>query len=186
LDLAEWRDPEVPVHANVDALPHPSGADWADLLSAQLCSPVRWRQTLHQLEEAGVTTFVELGPGTVLTGMAKRTLSGARTLSVTSPDDLDSLIESLSHHPTTGGADLGQRDGEQLFATERMVVSPAAGVFTPESGLEPGHVVSPGQLLGHVGTEEVRSAFAGSVMGWLAVEGERIATSQPIAWLRTS
>jgi hypothetical protein len=32
----------------------------------------------------------------------------------------------------------------------------------------------------------VRSAFAGSVMGWLAVEGERIATSQPIAWLRTS
>jgi len=186
LDLAEWRDPAVPVHANVDALPHPDGAAWAGLLSAQLCSPVRWRQTLHELEDAGVTTFVELGPGTVLTGMAKRTLSGARTLSVTSPADLDSLIESLSHGPTTGAADLGQRDGEQLFATERMIVSPAAGIFTPEPGLDPGHTVDPGRLLGHVGEDEVRSAFAGSVMGWLAVDGERVTMSQPIAWLRTS
>lgn len=186
LDLAEWRDPEVPVHANVDALPHAGGDEWAGLLSAQLCSPVRWRQTLHELEDAGVTTFVELGPGTVLTGMAKRTLSGARTLSVTSPADLDALIESLSHHPTAGAADLGQRDGEQLFATERMVVSPAAGVFTPQAGLDPGHAIEPGSLIGTVGTEEVRSAFAGSVMGWLAVDGERVTTSQPIAWLRTS
>src|SRR5690606_30093572 len=60
LDLAEFREPEVPVHANVDALPHPDGGAWAGLLSAQLCSPVRWRQTLHQLDDAGVTTLVEL------------------------------------------------------------------------------------------------------------------------------
>lgn len=186
LDLAEFRDPEVAVHANVDALPHPRGSEWAGLLSAQLCSPVRWRQTLHQLDDAGVTTLVELGPGTVLTGMAKRTLSGARTLSVSSPADLDTLLEALSQNPTTGAADLGQRDGEQLFATERMVVSPAAGVFTPDDGTGPGAAVSAGQLLGHVGAHEVRSAFEGNLMGWLAVEGERVTTSQPIAWLRTS
>lgn len=186
LELAEWRDPEVPVHANVDALAHADGVEWAGLLSAQLCSPVRWRQTLHELDDAGVTTFVELGPGTVLTGMAKRTMTGARTLSVSTPADLDTLIESLSQHPTTGGADLGQRDGEQLFATERMVVSPAAGIFTPEPDLAAGATVEPGQRIGRVGDEAVRSAFAGSVMGWLAVDGERVTTSQPIAWLRTS
>jgi [acyl-carrier-protein] S-malonyltransferase len=186
LDLAEWRDPEVPVHANVDARPHPHGTAWSALLSAQLCSPVRWRQTLHELDDAGVTTFVELGPGTVLTGMAKRTLNGARTLAVTSPAELDALIEALSHSPTTGGADLGQRDGEQLFATERMVVSPAAGVFAPAPDLAPGDPIEPGGLLGRVGSEDVRSPFAGSIMGLLAVDGERVTTSQPIAWLRTS
>ena len=185
LEDAEWRDATVPVHANVDALPHTGGTEWSGLLSAQLCSPVRWRQTLHELDAAGVTTFVELGPGTVLTGMAKRTVSGSRTLSVTSPADLDALLESLSHSPATGAADVGQRDGEHLFATERMVVSPAAGVFTPEPGLVPGTPINAGHLLGHVADGEVRSAFSGSLMGWLAVDGERVTTSQPIAWLRT-
>src|SRR5690606_7016277 len=133
LESAEWRDPQVPVHANVDAMAHPMGSEWSGLLSAQLCSPVRWRQTLHELDAAGVTTFVELGPGTVLTGMAKRTVTAARTLSVATPADLDALLESLSQSPSTGAADVGQRDGEHLFATERMVVSPAAGLFTPEA-----------------------------------------------------
>lgn len=185
LDATDWRDPAVPVHANVDALPHASGSEWSSLLSAQLTSPVRWRQTLHELDEAGVTTFVELGPGTVLTGMAKRTVSGARTLSVSSPADLDALLESLSQSPSTGAADVGQRDGEHLFATERMVVSPAAGVFTPEPALEPGAPLAPGHLLGRVADHDVRSPFDGALMGWLAVDGERVTTSQPIAWLRT-
>lgn len=185
LDDAEWRDPAVPVHANVDALPHTTGAEWAALLSAQLTSAVRWRQTLHELDTAGVTTFVELGPGTVLTGMAKRTVTGARTLSVSSPADLDALLESLSHSPATGAADVGQRDGEHLFATERMVVSPAAGIFTPEPDLVPGTPITAGHLLGRVADGEVRSAFEGALQGWLAVDGERVATSQPIAWLRT-
>lgn len=185
LEDAEWRDPAVPVHANVDALPHTAGTEWAALLSAQLTSAVRWRQTLHELDTAGVTTFVELGPGTVLTGMAKRTVTGSRTLSVSAPADLDALLESLSQSPATGAADVGQRDGEHLFATERMVVSPAAGVFTPEPDLAPGTPISAGHLLGHVADGEVRSAFEGALQGWLAVEGERVTTSQPIAWLRT-
>ncbi|MGY6500142.1 MAG: ACP S-malonyltransferase [Acidimicrobiales bacterium] len=185
IDTVEWRDPEVPVHANVDALAHPRGAEWGGLLSAQLCSPVRWRQILHELSSAGVGTFVEIGPGGVLTGMAKRTISDGRTFTVTTPDDLDSLLEALASSPAAGIADVGQHDGEHLFATERLVVSPGAGLFTPEPGLDPGTSVSAGHLLGHVGDAEVRSAFPGSMMGWLAVAGERVTTSQPIAWLRT-
>jgi [acyl-carrier-protein] S-malonyltransferase len=184
LATVEWRDPEIPVHANVDAALHPDGAEWAHLLAAQLTSPVRWRQILHHLDEAGITSYVEIGAGGVLTGMAKRTVSGARTVSIGTPDELDAFLESLAANPAAE-VHAGHRDGEHLFATERLVVSPAAGVFTPEAGVEPGTHIAAGQLIGQVGTDEVRSAFEGSIMGWLAVEGERVATSQPIAWLRT-
>ena len=76
-----------------------------------------------------------------------------------------------------------RHEGEHLFATERLVVSPAAGVFTPFEGVDAGTAVDPGAVLGRVGDHEVRSPFAGTVMGMLAVEGERVTTSQPIAWL---
>lgn len=180
LTAVEWRAPGVPVHANVDALAHDSADEWAELLARQLTSPVRWRQILLELDEAGVANFVEVGPGSVLTGMAKRTVSG-RTFSVATPDELDSFLEALATAPV----DVGHHDGEHLFATERLVVSPGAGVFCPATDAEPGTVIGAGHLIGMVGDQEVRSAFGGSIMGWLAVDGERVATSQPIAWLRT-
>ncbi len=73
----DLSDAETPVLANVDALPHTDAADWRALMAAQLCTPVRWRQTIHHLADSGVNTFVELGPGNVLTGMVKRTLQTA-------------------------------------------------------------------------------------------------------------
>ena len=67
-----------------------------------------------------------------------------------------------------------------------MVVSPAAGVFAPARPPRPGLHLVPGTVLGTVGDHEVRSPFAGILVGMLAVEGERVTTSQPIAWLRTA
>ena len=93
---ATLREPDVPVVANVDARPHTDPDEWGRLLSAQLSSPVRWRQSVQRLAEDGVTLLVELGPGGVLTGMAKRSAPGVRTLSVSSPADLDHLLEALS------------------------------------------------------------------------------------------
>ena len=87
------RDTEVPVVSNVDALAHNTGEEWASLLSAQLSSPVRWKHCLLTLAELGVTDFAELGPGGVLTGMAKRTVEGSRTISIATPEELDKLIE---------------------------------------------------------------------------------------------
>lgn len=176
------RDPHRPVFANVDALSHPSGEDWAQLMGAQLTSPVRWRQTLHALDEAGATVFLELGPGTVLTGMAKRTLSGTTNISVASPEHVDQLLEQLSGVSGPGPA----QDGEYLYAAERLVVSPATGVFTATAGLSDTGSITRGQLVGTVGEVEVRSPFEGSLQGVLAVDGERVTTSQPIAWLRTA
>lgn len=181
---ANPRDTEVPVVSNVDALAHDEGDDWASLLSAQLCSPVRWRQCLQTLAYAGVNTFLELGPGGVLTGMTKRTVAGARAIAVQTPDDLDALLSTLE-----GEAAAQQHrviEGEHLFATERLVVSPAAGVFTPDPAIAAGSVISAGSVVGRVGDQDVRSPFAGAVMGLIAAAGERVTRSQPIAWLRTA
>jgi len=179
---ASPRDTEVPVVSNVDALAHDKGDEWSSLLSAQLSSPVRWKHCLLALSEAGVTGYVELGPGGVLTGMAKRTVDTARTISVATPDELDKLIEWVGSSAPIAPV---QHEGEHLFAIERLVVSPAAGVFTPVSDVTSGTVIEVGRILGHVGDVEVRSPFAGKVESYIAVEGERVTSRQPIAWLRS-
>lgn len=179
---ANPRDTEVPVVSNVDALAHDTGITWASLLSAQLSSPVRWKHCLLALAELGVHDFVELGPGGVLTGMAKRTVASARTISVSTPEELDKLIEWVNAGSPRGAAQL---EGEHLFAVERLVVSPAAGVFTPLAHVADGSTITVGTVLGHVGDTEVRSPFAGVLQSYIAVNGERITLRQPIAWLRT-
>jgi [acyl-carrier-protein] S-malonyltransferase len=182
ITAADPRDTEVPVVSNVDALLHASGDEWTSLLSAQLSNPVRWKQCLLTLASEGVTGFVELGPGGVLTGMAKRTVENSRTISVATPEELDKLIEWVdASAPITAG----QHEGEHLFAIERLVVSPAAGVFTPIGDVTNGMLIEVGRVLGHVGEHEVRSPFAGVVQSYIAVEGERVTSRQPIAWLRT-
>lgn len=183
LACTSMRDTDTPVIANVDGLAHHEGSGWATLLSAQLSSPVRWKQGLLTMSDAGVTDFAELGPGGVLTGMAKRTVKDARTISIATPEDLDKLIEWVDATSPTGGAQL---DGEHLFATERLVVSPAAGIFTPLGDLSEGSEIAVGTVIGHVADHEVRSPFAGILQSYIAVDTERVTTRQPIAWLRSN
>jgi [acyl-carrier-protein] S-malonyltransferase len=93
LQQAHFHDATVDVIANVDAASHRTG--FADLLSRQLVSPVRWRESLGTLREAGVTHFLELGPGSELSGMVKRTVDGASRANVATPEDLDKLLPFL-------------------------------------------------------------------------------------------
>jgi [acyl-carrier-protein] S-malonyltransferase len=181
IGAADIRDAEIPVVSNVDAKPHDRGDEWISLLSAQLASPVRWKHCLQTLSALGVTRFAELGPGGVLTGMARRSVDGAQTISVSTPEDLDKLLEWVG-----GGGVIAptQPEGEHLFAVERLVVSPAAGIFTPLP-FDSGAVIDVGTVLGHVGDHEVRSPFRGSLQSYIAVDTERVTPRQPIAWLRT-
>jgi [acyl-carrier-protein] S-malonyltransferase len=133
--------------------------------------------------EGAVTRFAEAGAGKVLTGMAKRTLDNARTISVATPEELDKLIEWVNAGKS---AAVVAHQGEHLFATERVVVSPVAGVFTPVGGLADGTLIEVGTVLGDIGGEEVRSPFAGILQSYIAVDGERVTRRQPIAWLRTA
>jgi len=95
VEAARPRDAAVPVVANVDARAHVAGSEWRELLAAQLTAPVRWRESLQALAAAGACTVVELGPGGVLTGLAKRTLDGVRAGSVATPEELGRLLDMV-------------------------------------------------------------------------------------------
>jgi [acyl-carrier-protein] S-malonyltransferase len=172
----------VPIVANVDALRHQHADQWAELLGTQLTAQVRWRQTIERMVADGVRTFVELGPGSVLTGVAKRAVPDGVAKAAAEPSALDAVVEAA----TQAGTLDHHHEGEHLFASERLVVSPAAGVFTPADDVAEGHHIERGRIVGHVAGHEVRSPFHGTVKGLLAVAGERLTRSQPIAWLRTA
>ena len=205
LDAVEFHSPEVPVVANVDARIHTDPGEWSGLLSAQLCSPVRWRQSLEALGGRGATTVVELGPGGVLTGMVRRTIPDVRGVAVAVPADLDKLMDAVAG-TDDGSAAAAAHQGEHLYTSERVVVSPAPGVFEPDvnlaalestalaeataapgsgQGAEPGSLVAVGDRVGTVGPTEVRTPFDGILARWLAVRGERVVEGQPVAWIRT-
>jgi [acyl-carrier-protein] S-malonyltransferase len=179
LAATSFHDSEIAVVANVDAAPHRDGAGQADRLGRQLTSPVRWQPSVARMVADGVTVFLELGPGSVLTGMAKRSAPDATVVAAADPGALDAIVEAA----TAAGA-MEHHDGEHLFAAERLVVSPAAGVFEP-SDVEEGELVERGRVVGHVAGQAIRSPFRGVVMGLLALTGERLTRSQPVAWLRT-
>jgi [acyl-carrier-protein] S-malonyltransferase len=94
LRSAHFDRAETDVIANVDAASHRDG--WPVLLSRQLVSPVRWRQSLVTLAGRGITHFVELGPGSELSGMVKRTVEGSHRANVATPADLDELPKFLA------------------------------------------------------------------------------------------
>ncbi len=198
---ATFLAPEVPVVANVDARVHADPEEWPALLSAQLCSPVRWRQTVEALTGLGATILVELGPGGVLTGLARRTAPELEALAVATPADLDRLMDIVAA-PGGWRHETHAHQGEHLYTSERVVVSPCSGIFSPEetlvapgTGLLPGTAgrdgagtdqVAVGDVVGRVGVTEARTPFAGLVVRWLAAAGERVQEGQPLVWLQVA
>ncbi len=185
IENTDIRPPSGVVVANVDGMAHENPETWRALMSAQLCSPVRWTQTIETLLKMNFSTFIEIGPGKVLTGLTKRVEPNTQRLNINEPSDLDQLLDLIAPTSSTDRSGVSH-EGEHLFSTDRLVVSPSAGMFKPVSNLEIGEKVSNGQLLGHVGTVEIHSPFSGELMGWIAVTEERLTASQPVAWLRVT
>ncbi len=94
LRAARSHDPRVPVIANVDAEPKRTAADAIAALIKQVSSPVRWENVVQRLASEGVTRYVEVGPGKVLSGLVKKIVPGATILNVEGPADL-AAIEGL-------------------------------------------------------------------------------------------
>jgi [acyl-carrier-protein] S-malonyltransferase len=72
LERATFSDAAVPVYQNAEPLPSTDAATLRERLGRQITSPVRWTETMTAMRDAGVTTVVEAGPGTVLRGLARR------------------------------------------------------------------------------------------------------------------
>jgi [acyl-carrier-protein] S-malonyltransferase len=90
------QNPRIPVVANVDGEPKRDAQAAVAALIRQVASPVRWDRVVAYLASAGVTTYVEVGPGTVLSGLVRKIHHEALALAFGTPDDL-AAVESLVH-----------------------------------------------------------------------------------------
>jgi [acyl-carrier-protein] S-malonyltransferase len=88
-------DLQVPWVTNVDALPVRKGAEAADALVRQVAAPIRWVEAVERLRREGVETFVEVGPGKVLTGLIRRIAPEARTFPVEDPTGLEAAVAAV-------------------------------------------------------------------------------------------
>ena len=88
LDTLAFADPALGFVNNVDALSVTLGGECRDGLVRQVSAPVKWQQSIERLTAVGVDVFVEVGPGTVLSGLVKKIAKGARVLNVEDPESL--------------------------------------------------------------------------------------------------
>jgi [acyl-carrier-protein] S-malonyltransferase len=95
LEALAFRDPEPPLVNNVDAALVREAAACRAGLVRQVSGTVRWQQSVERLAQEGVTTFVEVGPGTVLSGLVRKIAKGARVLNVDSPESLEATVAAL-------------------------------------------------------------------------------------------
>ncbi|WP_269609422.1 ACP S-malonyltransferase [Prochlorococcus marinus] len=88
LDKLTFKDAQVPVLSNVDPTPTLKGDILKERLKKQMTTGVRWRETMDVMKNEGITTMVEIGPGNVLSGLAKRSMKGVLTSQVSNASDL--------------------------------------------------------------------------------------------------
>jgi [acyl-carrier-protein] S-malonyltransferase len=94
-----FRDPRVPVVANVDAAPVTTGDAARDALARQIDGPVRWVESVKWMaDELGVQMFVEVGSGNVLTGLNRRIAIGTVCASLSDPEQLRKLLAGGGSH----------------------------------------------------------------------------------------
>jgi [acyl-carrier-protein] S-malonyltransferase len=190
LSAAPLRDPAIPVIANATSEPVTSAEELRELLARQLTGPVRWTESVRRLADLGVDTFIEVGPGTVLSGLIKRTVKDVRVLSAGDATGVAAVIEALRERGEGSPSDGGDQ-GEVIVLPERFAVSPSQGRFYPAAlsrFTDEGPYVEPGDLLGEVrngaATVPVHSPFRGQVMAHLAWEGELVTPGQILLSLR--
>ena len=95
LEAIAVADPAIPVVRNVDAGVTRTAPEVKPFLLRQVASPVRWTDCVRRLAVEGATTFVEVGPGRVLTALLKRIVDGARGLSVEDPAGLEKALAAI-------------------------------------------------------------------------------------------
>ena len=106
--------PRVPIVANVDAEPRRDAAAAIEALVQQVSAPVRWEAVVARLAFEGVTTYVEVGPGAVLSGLVRKIHREATVVNLGSPDDLAAVEDALARlKGSRSGAASGSRPGAE-------------------------------------------------------------------------
>ncbi|GLI88482.1 ACP S-malonyltransferase [Bacillus subtilis] len=95
LDACDIKDADIPVISNVSADVMTEKADIKEKLIEQLYSPVRFEESINKLIAEGVTTFIEIGPGKVLSGLVKKVNRRLKTIAVSDPETIELAIQTL-------------------------------------------------------------------------------------------
>lgn len=173
-------DPARILLSNLDGSAVNHGREMVQRLVRQVTAPVRWDLCMRTLADLGVTGVIELAPAGTLAGLVKRELkaSGApEIVTLNTPDDLPAARDLIARHSGLGG--------HEPVIQFRVVVSPAAGTFTPAEELAEGADLRTGQVIGHVTTRqgpvEVTAHDSGLLTEWLAHHDDPVAPGQPLA-----
>lgn len=95
LDEMSIHQAEIPVIANVTAMEMTGATDIKEKLIEQLYSPVQWEKSVQRMIDLGVTTFIEIGPGKVLSGLVRKINRTVKTYSVSNEETCKEVIEVL-------------------------------------------------------------------------------------------
>ena len=95
IEKINFKKPLFKIVNNVNANPDDNPENLKKLLIDQIFSTVKWRESIIKMFDQGVKNFIEIGPGKVLTGMAKRTVKGANCFSINSLADIKNLINEF-------------------------------------------------------------------------------------------
>jgi [acyl-carrier-protein] S-malonyltransferase len=98
LRAATWHDPSTPIYVNVDAEAVTTASAACSALVRQVSRPVRWQQSIERMVADGVTLFVEIGPGKVLTTMIRRIVKDVERVNVESPADVEAARTAIARH----------------------------------------------------------------------------------------
>ena len=96
LRALETHPPRVPIVANVDGELRRDAAAAIEALVQQVASPVRWEAVVTRLASEGITTYVEVGPGTVLSGLVRKIHRDATVVNFGGPDDLAGVEAAIT------------------------------------------------------------------------------------------
>ena len=159
---------------------------------------------METLSDMNITSLVELGPGSVLSGLAKREpcLKAVSAISIESPDDLDKLL-----HLTSSSIEVFEDShknevlGEALHTKMRVILSPASGLFRGSDYFEFDNKnpnmpfekilknivkIQVGDQIGSIDDTPVLSPFKGTLKGLLAIPLHRVERGEPLFWMLTS
>jgi [acyl-carrier-protein] S-malonyltransferase len=98
LNRVAFHDPEVPLVNNAEARLLTAGAEVRASLIRQVCSPVRWAETIRLLAEQQVRLFIEIGPGRVLSGLIRQVDKGLKLANVEDAKSLQTTLEAVSQN----------------------------------------------------------------------------------------
>lgn len=92
ISIIPFHTPEIPIVANTTANEITTPEMVRKELMSQLCNTVHWQQSIEYMIDKGVSTFIEIGPGKVLSGLIKRINKSVKTLSISDTDDINNMM----------------------------------------------------------------------------------------------